>query len=60
MEISKFVDDEIERRTKAGCLLAKKFPELRGLSFDEFLEALPLDLDFITTHEMYEALQEEE
>lgn len=50
--------EEIERRTNAGKELASRFPELKGVSFAEFLEKCPLDLDFITANEMYEALQD--
>lgn len=60
-DILGFVEQEITRREQMGKLLAEKFPELRGLSYDEFLEKCPLvsDLDFITLYEMYKALQGE-
>ncbi len=47
---------EIGRRGRNGYLLAKKFPELRGLTWTKFLKKLPIDLDFITANEMFEAL----
>lgn len=51
------IEKEIERRSTLGYELAKKYPELRGLSFPDFLEKCPLDLDFITASEMHEALE---
>ncbi len=51
-----FIDNEIERRSLNGKKLAKKFPELKGLSYEKFMEKLPIDLDFITSCEMYDEL----
>ena len=43
-------------------MLAEKFPELRGLTWEEFaafmLDVDP-DMDFITCHEMYEEVNRE-
>lgn len=52
----KLVNSEILRRQSNAEELAKKFPELRGLSYVEFLKKLPMDLDFITSSQMHEAL----
>jgi hypothetical protein len=54
--LDKFVKDEISQRSSNGQLLAKKFPELKGLSYQEFLLKLPINVDFITGCEMYDAL----
>jgi len=50
------IKQEITERSKRGYLLASKFPELKGLSWEEFLLKLPVDLDFITANQMFEAL----
>lgn len=47
---------EITRRTNSAKKLAKFFPELKGLSFQEMLEKCPVDLDFITANELHKAL----
>lgn len=54
-----FAELEIERRTNTAEKLAKKFPELKGLTFEEFLSKLPLELDFITTSEMFKHLNKD-
>ena len=54
--LEKFVSEVIGKRTANAKLLAKKFPEFRGLSYSEFSEKLPIELDFITSCEMFEAL----
>lgn len=53
------VEQEIARRARVGKLLAQKFPELAGLSYAEFIERCPFDLDFITSCEMHDALRKE-
>ena len=55
-----FIDKIIEERTKNAKVLAKKFPELKGLSFGDFCEKLPMELDFVTTAEMFEVLNKSE
>ena len=37
-------------------MLAKKFPELKGLEWVDFLRQLPIKLDFITANEIWEEL----
>jgi hypothetical protein len=54
--LENFVEATIKERSNAGKLLAKKFPELKGLTYSEFLMKLPIELDFITSCEMYEAI----
>lgn len=54
------IGEEIKRRTSNAKLLAKKFPELKGLTYKEFLRQLPIDLDFVTSSEMYEELNKED
>ena len=49
-----FIEEEIKRRTENAKKLADKFPELKGLSFDQFIEKLPMELDFVTLSEMYD------
>ena len=46
----------INKRNQNASKLAKKFPELKGLSFEEMLEKIPIELDFITANELYEKL----
>ena len=58
----KVLDNEIERREAQGRELAKRFPELKGLSFIDFLHKIRqagLGLDFIRENAMHEALNEE-
>jgi len=54
--LGKMVEEEIENRTATGKILADKFPELKGLTFEELLMKCPLELDFITACEMHAAL----
>ena len=49
-------DKIIKERTSRGKILAKKFKELKGLSYVKMLEKLPMELDFITSHEMHQEL----
>lgn len=52
---------EIARRKANGRLLAKKFPELKGLGWFEFTQKLPIELvelDYITAREMWETLKD--
>lgn len=56
-DLEKVTMEEISRRKNLGNTLAEKFPELKGLSWVEFLEKNPIDCDFITAHEMWEALK---
>lgn len=51
-----FIKKIIEERTNNAKKLAKKFPELKGLSWTEFQEKLPMSLDFITMSEMFDAI----
>lgn len=55
-------DEEIRRRTERGKQLAKRYPDLKGLGYPAFLnrilDELP-DMDFITSSEMYDALNKE-
>lgn len=55
-DIENMADNVIAERTESAQELAKKFPELKGLSWMEFLEKLPMPLDFITASEMYDAI----
>ena len=55
-DMDKVVHGVIQNRTSSGKLLAKKFPELKGLSWKKFQEKLPMELDFITANEMFKAL----
>lgn len=59
-KFKEFIDDTIEERINNGKLLANKFPELKGLSFTEFMDKLPIELDFITANEMYDELNKQE
>jgi hypothetical protein len=58
LDLGAVLEDTIAHRTAAGKELAAKFPELKGLSFEEFVYRLPMDLDFITASEMYDAINE--
>lgn len=51
-----FIEKIIEERTNNAKKLAKKFPEFKGLSWTEFLEKLPMELDFVTKSEMFDAI----
>ena len=55
-ELDNFIEEEISHRSSVGKLLAKKFPELKGLTYGEFVLKCPLDLDFITGCEMFDEL----
>lgn len=55
-DMDRVVRGVIKERSNNGRLLAKKFPELRGLSWKEFYRKLPMELDFITANEMFEEL----
>jgi hypothetical protein len=46
----------IAGRSSNGKKLAKKFKELKGLAWNKFMEKLPMELDFITAHEMFQEL----
>lgn len=56
IEIQNIITNEIDLRSSSGKILAEKFSELKGLSYVDFLKNCPLELDFITSNEMYEAL----
>jgi len=54
------IDAIIEKRQRAGTDLAKRYPELVGLSWDAFLDKLTeigLELDFITACTMHDKLE---
>lgn len=53
---NEFMKQAIEFRVARGKELAKKYSKLKGLSWEEFLFALPEHLDFITDNETFEAL----
>ncbi len=55
-DMDKAVHGVIKGRSNNGEKLAKKFKELKGLSFSEFMDKLPMELDFITANEMFRAL----
>lgn len=55
-DMDKAVHGVVMDRQKNGKMLAKKFPELKGLSWKKFIEKLPMGLDFITANEMFKAL----
>ena len=51
---------EIKKRTNQGQKLAIRYPKLNRKTYKEFLIAsreAGLDLDFVTSNEMFEALQ---
>ena len=52
----KVIHGIVNNRISNGKKLAKKFPELKGLSFNKFMEKLPMELDFITASEMHKEL----
>ena len=54
--INELANATIKERTETAKLLASKFPELIGLSYEDFLMNCPIELDFITSCEMYKAL----
>lgn len=54
-----FIDNEIESRKSNAKKLAKKFPELKGLSYPEMLEKLPMELDFVTSSSLHEQLNKD-
>ena len=58
-EIKEIAENEIKRRSNNAIELAKRFPDLRGLSFEKMLMKLPMDLDFITASELFEELNRE-
>lgn len=56
-DIETVTNEEVALREFKGKALAEKFPELKGLSWIEFMGKLPIPLDFIIAHEMWEALK---
>ena len=54
--VGDLVNRVIKERIEIGKDLAKRYPKLKGLSFEKFIEKLPLDLSFIEASEMYKAL----
>ena len=60
-KMADFVDAEIVRRTERAKKLAEKFPELaEAKDYTDFLlraDAAGLELDFITSCEMWDALK---
>ncbi len=62
MDFEIVIDNEIDRRTEQGHVLAVQFAHLRGLPYPEFLMAtldMGYDLDFITSVECHKALNHE-
>ena len=55
------IDAELERRTERGKRLAEKYSELKGLTFEQFADAMlqEMDIDFVTCCEIYDALNPE-
>ena len=58
--MKKIVEQEIERRSQNAKELSKRFSDLKGLSWKEFLMKLPIKLDFITAHELWEDINKQE
>lgn len=52
--MSEWVEGEIKARENLGKELAKKYPELKGLPFEEFILKIPPDTNFITASVMFE------
>mgnify|MGYP001616236820 CR=1 FL=1 len=50
------IDTVINSRIKSGEILSTKIQELKGVSFEQFMVRLPVDLDFLTANEMFEEL----
>ena len=47
-------------QSEVGKILASKFPELKRLSFSEFLQVLPFELDYFVAREMHYFLNQKE